>query len=99
MGLFEVDEGSLPAILPQITRPRAVVVTNIFRAQLDRYLEPGFVTGMLERELRGLPADTTLVLNADDPRVACLAAGLGDPLLYFGLADTGPGRGRADTSS
>jgi len=99
IGLFEVDEGSLPGVLPQITRPRAVVVTNIFRDQLDRYLEPGFVTGMLERELRGLPADTTLVLNADDPRVACLAAGLGNPRLYFGVADTGHGRGGADPSS
>ncbi len=99
MGLFEVDEGSLPAILPQIARPRAVVITNIFRDQLDRYLEPGFVTGMLERVLRKLPAETTLVLNADDPRLAYLAAELKNPRLYFGIADTAHSRPGPDPSS
>jgi UDP-N-acetylmuramyl tripeptide synthase len=99
IGLFEVDEGSLPAILPQIARPRAVVITNIFRDQLDRYLEPDFVTGMLERVLRKLPAETTLVLNADDPRLAYLAAELKNPRLYFGIADTGHSRAGADLSS
>jgi lipid II isoglutaminyl synthase (glutamine-hydrolysing) len=99
VGLFEVDEGSLPAILPQIAQPRAVVITNVFRDQLDRYLEPSFVTGMLERVLRKLPAETTLVLNADDPRVPYLAAELQNPRLYFGMADTGHSRGDADPSS
>jgi lipid II isoglutaminyl synthase (glutamine-hydrolysing) len=99
VGLFEVDEGSLPAILPQIARPCAVVITNVFRDQLDRYLEPSFVTGMLERALRKLPAETTLILNADDPRVMYLAAELQNPRLYFGMADTGHSRGGADPSS
>jgi lipid II isoglutaminyl synthase (glutamine-hydrolysing) len=99
IGLFEVDEGSLPAILPQIARPRAVVITNIFRDQLDRYLEPDFVTGMLERVLRRLPAETTLILNADDPRLAYLAAELKNPRLYFGIADTAHSRPGPDPSS
>jgi len=90
IGLFEVDEGFLPAILPQIARPRAVMITNIFRDQLDRYQEPDLVTGMLERVLRKLPAETTLVLNADDPRLAYLAAELKNPRLYSGIADTRP---------
>ena len=99
IGLFEVDEGSMPTILPQIARPHAVVITNIFRDQLDRYLEPDFVTGMLERVLRKLPAETTLVLNADDPRLAYLAAELKNPRLYFGIADTAHDRAGPDPSS
>jgi UDP-N-acetylmuramyl tripeptide synthase len=99
IGLFEVDEGSLPAILPQVARPRAVVITNIFRDQVDRYLEPDFVTRMLERVLRKLPAETTLVLNADDPRLAYLAAELKNPRLYFGIADTAHSRAGPDRSS
>jgi lipid II isoglutaminyl synthase (glutamine-hydrolysing) len=99
IGLFEVDEGSLPAILPQIARPRAVLITNIFRDQLDRYMEPDFVTGMLEKVLRKLPAETTLVLNADDPRLAYLAAELRNPRLYFGIADTAHNRPGPDPSS
>jgi len=99
VGLFEVDEGSLPAILPQIARPRAVVITNIFRDQLDRYLEPDFVTEMLELVLRKLPAETRLILNADDPRLAYLAAELKNPRLYFGIEDTAHSRPGPDLSS
>ena len=34
----EIDEGALPRVAPEI-RPRAVLVTNLFRDQLDRYGE------------------------------------------------------------
>lgn len=99
IGLFEVDEGSFPAIGPQISRPAAVVFTNLFRDQLDRYLEPDYVRSLLERALRSLPADTTLVLNADDPRLAHLAPELANPRLYYGIGDTGQGRDSVDPTS
>lgn len=99
IGLFEVDEGSFPVIVRQIARPRALAFTNIFRDQLDRYLEPAYLTSMLERAMQNLPADTTLVLNADDPRVAYLAAGMENPRLYFGIQDTGVARDGADPTS
>jgi len=99
IGLFEVDEGSMPAIAPQISRPAAVIVTNLFRDQLDRYLEPDYVRSLLERALRRLPADTTLILNADDPRLAQLAPELPNPRLYFGIGDTGHGRDGVDPTS
>jgi UDP-N-acetylmuramyl tripeptide synthase len=99
IGLLEVDEGSCPAVLPQITRPIAVVVTNLLRDQLDRYLEPAFVRSLVERSLRRLPAGTTLVLNADDPRLAHLAPDLPNPRLYYGLADTTAARAAADPTS
>src|SRR6266849_3805469 len=38
IGLFEVDEASLPRVLGRVT-PRVVLVTNLFRDQLDRYFE------------------------------------------------------------
>jgi UDP-N-acetylmuramyl tripeptide synthase len=99
IGLLEVDEGSCPVIFPQIARPGAVVVTNLFRDQLDRYLEPDYVRSLLEGSLRGLPPETTLVLNADDPRLAHLAPELPNPRLYFGVADTAHGRDGADPTS
>src|SRR5919202_1697976 len=37
-GLFEVDEFWLPQVLPQV-RPRALLLANLFRDQLDRYGE------------------------------------------------------------
>lgn len=97
--LFEVDEGSLPDIVRQVSRPAAIVVTNLFRDQLDRYFEPAYVTAMLERCIRQMPADTTLVLNADDPRVACLAPELPNPRIYYGIADIEAGRTGPDPTS
>ena len=38
LGLFEVDEAALPEAIER-TRPRAVLLTNLFRDQLDRYGE------------------------------------------------------------
>jgi lipid II isoglutaminyl synthase (glutamine-hydrolysing) len=99
IGLFEVDEGSFPRIIKQIARPRALVFTNVFRDQLDRYLEPAYLVSVLERTIRNLPADTTLVLNADDPRVAYLAPELENPRLYFGIQDTAHGRDGIDPTS
>jgi UDP-N-acetylmuramyl tripeptide synthase len=99
IGLLEVDEGSSPVVFPQIAQPGAVVVTNLFRDQLDRYLEPDYVRSLLEGALRSLPPQTTLVLNADDPRLAHLAPELPNPRLYFGVADTAHGRPGADPTS
>jgi lipid II isoglutaminyl synthase (glutamine-hydrolysing) len=97
IGLFEVDEGSLPEILPQV-RPAALVFTNIFRDQMDRYLEVDYLTRRWEQALRALPADAPLVLNADDPRLACLASELENPRFYYGLQDLAQGRGVDHTS-
>jgi lipid II isoglutaminyl synthase (glutamine-hydrolysing) len=99
IGLFEVDEGSFPGIIKQIERPRALVFTNVFRDQLDRYLEPAYLMSVLERAMRNLPADATLILNADDPRVAYLAPELENPRLYFGIQDTVHGRDGIDPTS
>ena len=38
MGLFETDEAAFARVVPAV-RPDVVVVTNLFRDQLDRYGE------------------------------------------------------------
>ncbi len=83
----EVDEAAFPQVIAEL-EPRAVVVTNLFRDQLDRYGEVDTVAERWREALHILPASSRLVLNADDPTVAALA----DPAhvagaLYFGLAD------------
>jgi lipid II isoglutaminyl synthase (glutamine-hydrolysing) len=99
IGLFEVDEGSFPEILRQVSQPKAVVITNIFRDQLDRYLEPAYIKALLEQAIRHLPVDTALVLNADDPRVAVMAPEVTNPRLYFGIDDPALCRGGTDPTS
>jgi len=85
VGLFEVDEATLPAALAEV-RPRAILLTNIFRDQLDRYGEVHFVASVWERALADLPADAALILNSDDPLVARLGKGRSQTV-YFGVGD------------
>jgi UDP-N-acetylmuramyl tripeptide synthase len=84
-GLFEVDEGALPEALAR-TRPRAVLLGNLFRDQLDRYGELEIVAERWRAAVAGLPTETTLVVNADDSLVAELASGRAS-VLRFGLDD------------
>ncbi|HSS72098.1 MAG TPA: MurT ligase domain-containing protein [Gaiellaceae bacterium] len=73
LGLFEVDEGAFPDIAARV-RPRAVCLGNLFRDQLDRYGELERIAERWREAVRALPADSKLVLNADDPQVGDLAA-------------------------
>src|ERR671932_562217 len=66
IGLFEVDEATVPGALDHI-RPRVLLLHNIFRDQLDRYGEVHFVAGLWRDAVARLPASTHLGLNADDP--------------------------------
>jgi len=85
LGMFEVDEGALPEALAR-TRPRTVVLGNLFRDQLDRYGELELVAERWRAAIAALPDTTTLVVNADDPVVADLADGR-EGALRFGLDD------------
>jgi UDP-N-acetylmuramyl tripeptide synthase len=71
LGLFEVDEFWLPQLAGEL-QPRAVLLSNLFRDQLDRYGELETIAERWAEVVAALPADTQLVLNADDPLVADL---------------------------
>lgn len=90
IGLFEVDEATLPQAIAEI-QPRVVAITNLFRDQLDRYGEVDRVASLWAQALRALPSGAALVLNSDDPKVAALGKGFGNTL-YFGIEDTKLGR-------
>jgi UDP-N-acetylmuramyl tripeptide synthase len=81
----EVDEGALPKVVPELA-PRALLVTDLFRDQLDRFGEIYAVADAIESVAAGLPAESALIVNADDPMVATLAAGREGRRLTFGLA-------------
>lgn len=91
LGLFEIDEGALPAAIPAL-RPRLIVFTNLFRDQLDRYFELDFVAHLWREALKNLPSYSTLVLNADDPQIAYLGEGVEAGVTYYGLDDARHGR-------
>jgi UDP-N-acetylmuramyl tripeptide synthase len=92
VGLFEVDEATFPAAVTGL-RPRLVVITNLFRDQLDRYGEVDYVASLWRQSLADLPDSSTVLLNADDPRVASLGEGLAARVIYYGIDDRSLGAG------
>jgi UDP-N-acetylmuramyl tripeptide synthase len=73
LGLFEVDEFALPELLRRL-QPHVLVLGNLFRDQLDRYGELEHIAERWREVVAALPETTRLVVNADDPLVADLAA-------------------------
>jgi UDP-N-acetylmuramyl tripeptide synthase len=87
LGLFEVDEFWLDRVGPQL-HPRALLLGNLFRDQLDRYGELETIADRWAAMVRALPAGSQLALNADDPLIADL--GRDRPgVTYFGVEDPG----------
>ena len=88
-GLFEVDEFWLPQVAAQL-RPRALLLSNLFRDQLDRYGELEAIAERWSAVAAARAPGSALVLNADDPIIADLGrdgeartAGV----VYFGVED------------
>jgi lipid II isoglutaminyl synthase (glutamine-hydrolysing) len=85
LGLFELDEFWLDRVVPQL-RPRAVLLGNLFRDQLDRYGELETIAERWAATVTGLPAGALLACNADDPLIADLGRDHPD-VRYFGVED------------
>jgi UDP-N-acetylmuramyl tripeptide synthase len=85
--LFEIDEGTMPLVMPEIS-PDVVVITNIFRDQLDRYGELYSVARALDKTLENLPESATILLNGNDPQVANFGQKAKAKRVFFGLETT-----------
>jgi len=85
-GVFEIDEASLPRAVEEI-QPKATLVLNLFRDQLDRYGELETIAKKIEKALGALPEGARVILNADDPRVAEIGLNLPHKPTWFGLDD------------
>jgi UDP-N-acetylmuramyl tripeptide synthase len=81
LGLLEVDEGALPEVMRRV-QPRAVLLANLFRDQLDRYGELELIAERWRAAVDALLQSTVVVLNADDPQVGSLGTGV-----HYGLDD------------
>ena len=87
-GVFEIDEASLPYAVEEM-KPKAAVVLNLFRDQLDRYGELETIAKTIEKALGLMPEGAKAILNADDPRVAEIGLNLKE------FSKSLPGRARA----
>ncbi|MCA1833769.1 MAG: MurT ligase domain-containing protein [Actinomycetota bacterium] len=76
-GVFEIDEAWLVRMVP-LLKPNVMVLTNVFRDQLDRFGEAESVAALLARAAAALPVTSSVVANADDP------------LLWYAVRDRDP---------
>lgn len=81
--VIECDEAAAVKVFPQL-RPQLVVVTNLFRDQLDRFGEVTHTLGNIRSAVESVP-EATLCLNADCSLCSSLALSLPNRCVYFGL--------------
>ena len=94
--VLECDEAALKQVVPYI-RPRAIVVTNLFSDQVDRY---GGVQNTLKEIRTGVERSpkSVLVLNAEDPLSASLAIDVPNKVVWYGLDESVGTQGNVDLS-
>lgn len=80
-GLFEIDEAALPVVAREI-KLNAVVVTNLFRDQLDRFGELDTTARLITKGIK--ENNSKAILNADDPNVSQLVTE--GERLFYGLS-------------
>jgi UDP-N-acetylmuramyl tripeptide synthase len=80
---IEVDEASTRRILPHFT-PDYMVLTNLFRDQLDRYGEIDITMEILREVLNACP-NMKLIVNGDDALCAYLAAAENNEMITYGI--------------
>ena len=92
--VLECDEAALKKVVPFV-QPKAIVVTNLFSDQVDRY---GGVEHTLEEIRTGVkrsPA-SVLVLNAEDPLSSSLALDVPNKVVWYGMDESVGVQGNVD---
>ncbi|MDP4038531.1 MAG: MurT ligase domain-containing protein [bacterium] len=85
IGLFEVDEAAIPK-LTLMLQPKIILVTNLFRDQLDRYGELDKTARLFKQAFE--QSNAAICLNSDDPLVAGLSLGLSKKhISFYGVSD------------
>lgn len=81
---IEADEASTRYIFPQI-RPDYMVMTNLFRDQLDRYGEIDITMNILKEMIQSVP-DMKVIVNGDDALSAYLAGDCKNACTTYGIS-------------
>ena len=82
---IEMDEASCVRIFPHFT-PDIMVISNLFRDQLDRYGEIDITVDFLKKAL-ALTKNTTLIINGDDPICATIGKDFNQKVITYGISE------------
>ena len=86
IGIFEVEEATMP-ILTKYIEPTYILVTNLFRDQLDVYGEIVKVRKYIVESIQNSPK-SILFLNKDDPNVSTISSEVKNKVVYFNIRDS-----------
>jgi UDP-N-acetylmuramyl tripeptide synthase len=87
IAVIESDEAAFPEVVRR-TKPRVILLLNLFRDQLDRYGELDTIARHWRDVFETLTSDHLLIVNGDDPALAAITDGLRARRVTFGLADS-----------
>jgi UDP-N-acetylmuramyl tripeptide synthase len=82
---IEVDEASTRRVFPHF-KPDYMVLTNLFRDQLDRYGEIDITMNILKEVMQSAP-EMKVIVNGDDALSAFLAMDSGNPYVTYGISE------------
>ena len=85
VAVFECDEAAFRRVVPMV-KPEVVLVTNLFRDQLDRYGSMENVRNLILEGIQGSP-ETKVVLNADCSLTASLAGDVTNACSFYGFGE------------
>lgn len=82
---IEIDEASTVKVFPHMT-PDYMVITNLFRDQLDRYGEIDTTVQFLKKAI-SMAGNIKLIINGDDSLITHLAEQTGKEVIFFGVSE------------
>lgn len=82
---IEVDEASTVRVFPHF-QPDYMVLTNLFRDQLDRYGEIDITMKLLDQAMKMAP-NMKVIVNGDDSLSAYLAMESGNKFVTYGISE------------
>lgn len=85
-GVIEIDEASAKIVFKHLT-PDYIVLTNLFRDQLDRYGEIDITMEHVKKAL-DMAKGAVLIVNADDPLCKYLADECENKVITYGICES-----------
>ena len=82
--VLEIEEATMPRVAREL-KPKYIVVTNLYRDQLDAYGEIERTRQMIRQAIEAAP-QAEVIINADDPQLRDLTKGFPNKVFTYGIS-------------